>query len=150
MLQFPYGVYPDNQAIDGELENTFFCVISGTVCTAYQINIYENSTNKLLYTGEKTEVSKYNQETLNMNVPANSFINGVDLIWNMKLWTNVADMFIVSGKVVSLKKDTSGNVIGIIPSTDYSKLRVKAGQKIQINGLTYTIKSYYESTDPRS
>ena len=62
MLQFPYGVYPDNQAIDGELENTFFCVISGTVCTAYQINIYENSTNKLLYTGEKTEVSKYNQE----------------------------------------------------------------------------------------
>ena len=55
MLQFPYGVYPSGQALDGEIDNKFYCTISGTICTAYQIKIYDNNTKDIVYTGTKTD-----------------------------------------------------------------------------------------------
>ena len=136
MLQFPYGVYPEGQAIDGELDNTFFCTISGTICTAYQISIYENSTNKLLYTGNKIDVTKYNQEVLNMNVQAYAFENGNNLMWSARLWTDAADMFVASNQI--LEVNTEYNIS--IPV--YSTSRIKAGQKIIIGNNEYIIRSY--------
>lgn len=136
MLQFPYGVYPEGQVIDGELDETFFCTISGTICTAYQIFIYENNTNKLLYTGNKTEVTKYNQERLDMMIPANSFANGNNLMWNMRLWTNAPDMLIATNIIT----EVLDNYKIVIP--EYNVSRIKIGQKIQINNIMYTIEEY--------
>lgn len=93
MLQFPYGVYPNNgKTLDGSKENIFSCIISGTMCTAYQITIMDNNSQTQVYEGAKTSVSLYNMDELNMTVPANSFTNGKDLIWKMKLWTDKADI----------------------------------------------------------
>lgn len=93
MLQFPYGVYPNNgKTLDGSKENIFSCIISGTMCTAYQITIMDNNSQTQVYEGTKTSVSLYNMDELNMTVPANSFANGKDLIWKMKLWTDKADI----------------------------------------------------------
>lgn len=136
MLQFPYAVYPEGQALDGEIDNNFSCTISGTVCAAYQIYIYNNSTNKIVYTGEKTSTLKYNEDVLKMSVPANSFSNGEDLIWKMRLWTNNPDMQIASNKVLSYM---ASNQIAIEP---YSESRIKAGHKIKIRNNIYNISEY--------
>lgn len=136
MLQFPYAVYPNGQALDGSVKNIFFCTISGTICTAYQVNIYNNNTNDVVYSGTKTNVVKYNQEILQMEVPANSFSNGNDLIWSARLYTNTYDI-----------KVASNTVIGSLTATKisiplYSENRVKAGQKIIIDGTEYIITDY--------
>lgn len=136
MLQFPYAVYPNGQALDGSVKNNFFCTISGTICTAYQVNIYNNNTNDVVYSGTKTNVVKYNQEILQMEVPANSFSNGNDLIWSARLYTNTYDI-----------KVASNTVIGSLTATKisiplYSENRVKAGQKIIIDGTEYIITDY--------
>lgn len=136
MLQFPYAVYPNGQALDGSVKNNFFCTISGTICTAYQVNIYNNNTNDVVYSGTKTNVVKYNQEILQMEVPANSFSNGNDLIWSARLYTNTYDI-----------KVASNTVIGSLTATKisiplYSENRVKAGQKIIIDGTEYIITNY--------
>lgn len=93
MLQFPYGVYPNNgKSIDGSEKNTFSCIISGTVCVAYQITMLDNNSQTQVYQGQKTSVTLYNMDELNMDVPSGSFTNGKDLIWKMKLWTDKADI----------------------------------------------------------
>lgn len=141
MLQFPYGVYPSGQALDGEIDNKFYCTISGTICTAYQIKIYDNNTKDIVYTGTKTDVSKYNQEILEMNVVANSFGNGSDLIWNMRLWTNNYDMKVATNTIISVPSSTT---LRIEP---YSTSRIKVGQKIQIGNKQYSITNYVVNGD---
>ena len=136
MLQFPYTVYPNGQALDGNVKNIFFCTISGTVCTAYQVNIYNNNTNDIIYSGTKTNVTKYNQEVLEMEVPANSFSNGNDLIWSARLYTSAYDIKVASNIV------TGSLTASKIAIPLYSENRVKAGQKIIIDGTEYTIVSY--------
>ena len=136
MLQFPYGVYPDGQSLDGKMQNDFSCIISGTICTAYQVYIYDNNSNKNIYTGNKTSVAKYNQEVLTMSIPINSFTNGNNLIWNMRLWTNTFDMLIATNNVIGLQNSDS------ILVEAYSTSRIKAGQKIQIGNNNYMISNY--------
>lgn len=136
MLQFPYAVYPNGQALDGSVKNNFFCTISGTICTAYQVNIYNNNTNDVVYSGTKTNVTKYNQEVLQMEVPANSFSNGNDLIWSARLYTSSYDIKVASNTV------TGSLTASKIAIPLYSENRVKAGQKIIIDGTEYTIVSY--------
>lgn len=141
MLQFPYAVYPDGQALDGEVDNIFSCMISGTICTAYQITIYNRDNNSIVYQGKVNNVNKYNQEELEMDIPANSFTNGKDLIWGARLWTDVADMKIASNKIISVEDDIT---IKIEP---YSGSRIKGGQKIYINNKYYTVSGYDLSPD---
>ena len=63
MLQFPYAVYPNGQALDGGVKNNFFCTISGTICTAYQVNIYNNNI-KYILINRKQEKVGYSRKTV--------------------------------------------------------------------------------------
>ena len=93
MLQFPYGVNPNNGvSLDGSKRNSFTCIISGTVCVAYQITILDNNTQSQVYGGPKQSVRVYNGQELSMQVPENAFSNGKDLIWKVRLWTDRADI----------------------------------------------------------
>lgn len=139
MLQFPYAVNPNNsQAVDGTVDNKFTCIISGTICTAYQIEILNNNTNEKIYGGEKTSIIAYNLQEIEMNVPANSFTNGNDLIWKMRLWTNRPDMLVVSGN--TLKSSTTTE----IKVREYTQ--VKVGHIIEIGGESREIKGYSAGT----
>ena len=139
MLQFPYGANPNNGvSIDGQKENIFTCIISGTICIAYQISIFDNNTQNLVYSGEKNSVNVYNGEELKMNIPPSSFENGKDLIWKIRLWTNLPDMKIISGKTLE------GSTLTDIKVRDYKI--IKEGYIIKIGGETRTILSYENGT----
>lgn len=138
-LQFPYAVNPNNsQAVDGTVDNKFTCIISGTICTAYQISILNNNTNTAVYNGSKTSIVAYNLQEIEMNVPANSFDNGNDLIWKVRLWTNRPDMLIVSGNTLS------GSTTTNIKVREYTQ--VKVGHTIEIGGESREIKNYSAGT----
>lgn len=139
MLQFPYAVNPNNsQAVDGTVSNKFTCIISGTICTAYQIEILNNNTNTKVYSGGKTSILAYNLQEIEMDVPANSFTNGNDLIWKMRLWSNKPDMLIVSGNTL---KDSTTTEIKVREYT-----QIKVGHIIEISGERREIRGYSAGT----
>lgn len=139
MLQFPYAVNPNNsQAIDGSLNNVFSCIISGTICTAYQAKILDNNTNNVLYDSTKKSVLIYNMQELDINIPKNSFTNGKDLIWTLRLWSDKPDMPIVSGATLE------GSTTTKIKVRDYTQIKV--GHTITIGLETRTISAYETGT----
>lgn len=139
MLQFPYAVNPNNsQAVDGTKDNDFTCIISGTICTAYQVSILNNNTNTEVYNSQKQLITAYNLQEIKMRIPANSFQNGNDLIWKMRLWSNKPDMPVVSGSTLDGSSTTQ------IKVRNYSQ--VKVGHYIVINGETRVINGYSDGT----
>lgn len=137
MLQFPYGVNPNNGiSLDGKNENEFSCIISGTVCTAYQITIMDNNTQTPVYNGEKNSVNIYNGQELKMIVPADSFTNGKDLIWKVQLWTNIADIpsFTREGEGSKVTKTFVDNI-----TTPYYFFKSRSTPIVSIENFVETI-----------
>ena len=103
------SVYPNNNAIDGNLNNTFEMEIktSGDTVIAYQIKIYKINTNTLVYNGQKINTTKYNGDFLEINVPANSFTNGEDYSWRATLYVQNPNMLVANGVIQDGTSDTT-------------------------------------------
>lgn len=70
------GLSPSISAIDASIDNTFSWTAQGGVQTKYQIYIYNNTSDVLVY--DSTELTSANQYHI---VPAASLTNGVDYKW---------------------------------------------------------------------
>lgn len=139
MIYQPTSVFPMNNAIDGTVDNTFQYIFKGDKLAAYQIQILENNTNTVVYTGTKTTVTTiYNGDSVEITVPSSTFTNGKNLIWNVTQWESLPSMFVAGGAVQSGSTTTS------------IKLRqhptVKANMYLTINGQQRQITSYTYST----
>lgn len=79
MIQKPYNIIVNGQAvngntIDGKLSNVFTWSSSGGISTAFQVQIYNNSNNQLLFSSGV--VTTY---ALAYTMPPNSILNGLQL-----------------------------------------------------------------------
>lgn len=113
MITQPMSVYPNNNAIDGTLNNTFEMEIktSGDTVVGYQLQITKVNSNTIVYNGFGTNTILidpiYNGEFLRINVPANTFTNGEDYNWCTKLYSPSATMPVANGVTQSGSTTTS-------------------------------------------
>jgi hypothetical protein len=72
------------------INQNFTAQVNGVVITDYQLKIYNNSTNVLLYDSTKITLNPYlyDKDTLSHIVPANSVLNGLELKWTLQVWSN--------------------------------------------------------------
>jgi hypothetical protein len=68
----------------------FTSVINGTFATHYQLKIYNNVNNAVLYDSTKITLSPYlyDKQILTHTVPSNSVTNGLELKWTLQVWQN--------------------------------------------------------------
>lgn len=140
MITQPMSVYPNNNAIDGTLNNTFEMEIktSGDTVIAYQINIYKINTNILVYNGQKINTTKYNGDFLEISVPENSFTNGEDYSWRTTLYVQNPNMLVANGVI---QEGTSETTIKIRQHEN-----VEAEMYLKIGSELRQITSYDSST----
>lgn len=80
-------MFPNSQALDGALINTFSFVFKGDILQKYQIHIYNNTTGSLVYIGDEVLVSGvFNDDVVTASIIAGSFTNGENYVWKVKLW----------------------------------------------------------------
>lgn len=128
-----------NNAIDGTYNVGFEYVFRGDRLSSYQVQILENNTNTVLYTGTKTDVSDvYNGDTVEFIIPSNTFTNGKYLIWNVTQWESLPSMFVAGGAIQSGSTTTSIKI--------RQHPNVKANMYLSINGVQRKITSYTYST----
>lgn len=107
------SVYPNNNAIDGTLNNTFEMEIktSGDTVIGYQLQITKVNSNAIVYNGFGTSTvwidPIYNGEFLRINVPGGTFSNGEDYNWCAKLYSPSHSMPVTNGVVQSGSTTTS-------------------------------------------
>jgi hypothetical protein len=140
MIRQPINAFPSlGNAIDGVESNTFSFTFNGDKLSAYQIFIKDANTNAAVYTGTETSLTLYNGQQFEVNVPASSFANGRDLVWQAKLIQSDATMNVTRG-VFQATGTTSA--LRISPNRN-----IRAGMKITITsgalqGITRTVSSY--------
>lgn len=140
MITQPMSVYPNNNAIDGTLNNTFEMEIktSGDSVIAYSIYIKKINTNTVIYSNELRQVSKFNGDFLDINVPSGSFTNGEDYSWYATLYSPAISMLVANGVVQS---GSSGTSIKIRQHSN-----VEANMYLKIGSEQKQITSYDYST----
>lgn len=134
------SVYPNNNAIDGTINNTFEMEIktSGDTVIAYQIKIYKINTDTMVYDGQKIDTTKYNGDFLEINVPASSFTNGEDYSWRATLYVQNPNMLVANGVT---QEGTNGTTIKIRQHEN-----VEAWMYLKIGSELRQITSYDSST----
>lgn len=129
--------------VDASLINTFTCQINsegGSIVNAYELFVKDLEGNAI-YTKAKTTVSNlYNGDTLSVSVPANSFTNGNDYIWSVKLYEVNPTVWVVYGTIQSTTPSTTTNLY--LRKHD----NVSVGMTIKISGQTRTIATWNAST----
>lgn len=140
MITKPMSVYPNNNTIDGTIDNTFQMEIktSGDTVVYYQIQILNATTGASLFTGTKTATTKYNGDFLNIPVAAGSFSNDLDLNWKATLWSPNSNMLVVNGLV------QSGSSSSVVKIRQHSN--VEANMILKIEGESRTITNYDYNT----
>ncbi len=140
MITQPMSVYPNNNALDGTINNTFEMEIktSGDTVISYQIKIYKINTEIVVYTGAKTNTTKYNGDFLEVNIPASSFINGQDYSWRATLFVQNPNMLVANGVT---QDGSSGTTIKIRQHNS-----IENGMYLKIGSETRQITSYDFST----
>jgi hypothetical protein len=84
----PKFLQPYNSCIDMTSNQNFTAVMQGAQITHYQLRIYNNSTNALLYDSTKLALSPvlYNNDTLTIVVPSGSAGTTRELKWTLAVW----------------------------------------------------------------
>lgn len=108
------------QSIDFTQSQNFSAQVNGLVITHYQIRIYNNSTNALLYDIGKLALSPnlYDKQILSHTVPANSVTNGLELKWTLQVWENTST---VTSREIYFKGYGNPTFSVTIPETINSK-----------------------------
>lgn len=141
MITQPMSVYPNNNAIDGTLNNTFEMEIktSGDTVIGYFIEITKANSNIVIYNSGVTQWIDpiYNGEFLKINVPGGTFSNGEDYNWRVILSSPNATMPVTNGVVQSGSTTTS---IKLRQHNDVEKyMRLKIGSEIrEISSYDYS------------
>ena len=86
MIYTPANASPRSSAIDASLDNTFEFLFQGDALYRYYIVVYNNDTSERVYTSKTVSNADgtplaYNGEIVTATVPANSFINDRNYIW---------------------------------------------------------------------
>lgn len=88
----PTLLYPKNISLDMSTDQDFSCIIDGERITGYELNIYDNSDNSLVYQDTTTFTSEnylYNNATLTVTVPNTSgCTNGNEYKWNITYYNS--------------------------------------------------------------
>lgn len=159
MLYQPSFPSPYLSTIDAKEENIFRFKVNGDLVSAYQILIYNASTNDLVYETEKYTLDKdeyiYGNDGddsfIEVTIPATQkdendkdvpiLTNGLDYVWKAKLWQPNHDIEVVKGRIYEdVKKSTDGSV-GSIKIRPHIEDTVKKGMIIRIGSHDYTINS---------
>jgi len=162
VLYQPSFPSPYLSTIDANKENTFRFKVNGDCVIAYQILIYNASTNELVYEGNKEDCCVYGNDGddsfIEVIIPVyktdenGDFItdengnkitiltNGLDYVWKAKLWQNTHDIEVVRGRVYEhVDKETSGDSgIKIRPHIEDT---VREGMVLRIGTQDYTVNS---------
>ena len=102
--------------------------------SSYQVTIKNADTNAVVYTGSTISSVKYNGETLEMPIPANSFTNGLNLTWKARLTQTNSDIKVVTGRVQS---GGSSTITRIRPN-----LGIKVGMYLSVGAQSKLISAY--------
>lgn len=145
MLYQPSFPNPYLNTIDANYINTFRFKVNGDIVNAYQIFIYNASTNVCVYNTGKIELTQENyvygndgdDSFIECSIDTSSCItNGLDYIWKVKLWQQTHDIEVVRGRVYSSPTGT-GN-LKIRPHIEDT---VKKGMILRIGTNDYPISS---------
>jgi hypothetical protein len=87
----------------------FSCKINGVKITDYQLIIYKNSDNTIIYDSTKITLGtpKYNGETLSISVVGGTIINGQELKYTIQYWNGAEttisnEIFFMSASIATL------------------------------------------------
>jgi hypothetical protein len=105
----PTYLSPRNISVDMSVNQNFTCVVNGVKITDYQLIIYKNSDNTVLYDSTKTALGtpKYNGETLSITVTGGTVANGLELKYTIKYWNGTeeiisSEIFFTSASIATL------------------------------------------------
>ena len=143
MLYQPSFPSPYLSTIDANEKNTFRFQVNGDYITAYQILIYNASTNELVYDGDEIKLEDQyiygndgDDSFVEVTIPAFVLTNGLDYVWKVKLWQKEYDIEVARGRVY--EEVSSGTSIKIRPHIEDS---VREGMVLRIGTQDYTIHS---------
>lgn len=143
MLYQPSFPNPYLSTIDANNYNTFRFKVNGDSASAYQLFIYNASTNELVYDTGKIGL---NEDMVYGNDGDDSFIeivvpplklkNGIDYVWKVKLWQPTHDIEVVRGRVYENAVGTSS--LKIRPHIEDT---VKPGMVLKIGTEEFVVDS---------
>ena len=104
MINKPSYANPYLTPIDASIDNTFSCYLNadgGTQINKYNLTIKSLTGTQIWTTGDKSlSPVLYNKDTLSVTVPSTStMINGIDYIWNIKLYESNPTIWVTYGTV---------------------------------------------------
>lgn len=131
---------PYNVAIDATLTNTFSCTLQGTRIDKYRLYIYDNSDNSLDYDTGDVVISpaKYNNDQLEINIPANTLVNGKEYKWQVKTFEGINNVLSIP---VLFKTNKTATISFTVPSTIENQAYDFIGTYTQDDGIP--IEYYY-------
>ncbi len=145
MIYTPANASPRSSAIDASLDNTFEFLFQGDALYRYYIVVYNNDTSERVYTSKTVSNADgtplaYNGEIVTATVPANSFINDRNYIWQVVMFEDLPSMMVASGVV----QKSDNNTTTTFKIRNHPQLEV--GMFITINFVDYEISGYnYDS-----
>lgn len=143
MIYKPSYANPYLTPIDATKDNVFSCYLNadgGTQINKYNLTIKSLTGTQVFTTGDVTlSPVLYNQNTLNITVPSSStMINGVDYIWNIKLYESDPTIWVTYGTVQTGSTTTTINI--------RKQYNVFAGMYLKIGNEIRQISTYSSTT----
>jgi hypothetical protein len=117
LLQKPYNLSPaGGVAIDANENNDFSWSVSGDVQTAFEIKIYDNMTNSLIWSLPKT----YSYST-KYTLPPSTLINGKEYKWRVTVYNEKNQSITSDYQIVQTSSRPTVNVnqIGVVSAPSY-------------------------------
>lgn len=135
---------PYSLPIDATTSNTFSCYLNaegGTQINHYNLMIKDLKGNQVYSTGDRTiSPVLYNNDILNIPIPANAgMINGLDYVWNVKLYENTPANWVTYGTV-------QAGTITASAFTIRKHFNVSMGMYVKLNTEFRQIASYDKTT----
>lgn len=127
-------------SIDATVSNQIsLTMATNNTIIAYELFIY-NIDDTLFYdSGKKTlNPTLYNEDVLNLTIPANTLTNGTNYKYGVRLWQDFLDIVVSKGTIQSI---TSQTQFSVLPNTN-----IKVGMYIGIGAETRQITAYDSNT----
>lgn len=144
MLFKPSYMNPYSLPIDATVSNLFSCYLNaegGTQINKYNLMIKDLKGNQVYSTGDRAlSPVLYNNDILNVTIPTNTgMINGLDYVWNVKLYESTPANWVTYGTVQAGSITTSAFTIR-------KHFNVSVGMYIKIGTELRKIVSYDKAT----